>query len=239
MTGSTFEAFVARHSEPCKIQQIRIWGLCAEEGALCAASDPMAKSCAHVRVAEVNTDRAGHSNPVQNVVVAVSFLWKVGVNCGACRARAKRALGELSATIDACKESWGGTDDPLRMISHPMSKSNKQQRYGEDYRAAVAQRAVQEHLVGSVASFARAQPDLCEKTAERWNGKFLGWYQASVWSNFEGVECISLSMDGTRLGKLAQEVFMYAAYSLEKEKGAWLAPMASYVFGGPLGRTPN
>lgn len=223
----TFRVFVASYLPLAGVSELCDFQMTTEEKRSCHACDPAAALCPHAERALDMAEASASLHCKDALAVAILQLASPSSDCPACMAAHCHLLSALAAVIDRGTESFGGAADPLEMHSHTQSTSGKKRkrRYDEDFKAAVSERVVREQRAVSCRAFAKAQGSgICDKTADSWHRSHLQWYQAASWSTFTDSECLSICMDGTRLGHLTQDIFLYSAYSVELDRSVWLPP---------------
>ena len=190
--------------------------------ALCdAASVTLANACVHV--AELVEFEASLMGPAGTTVwQVIGFLANRANHCGACARWLRDSCRIVARSLDHGLAEVG-RDNPLKHAAMYVTTCKRKRRVDEDYVAAVAAR-VQAGKAGNSGIVCRALGDVASTTSSAWDAKAVLQYAAQGHLAFAGVEECSLTYDGARLGKLAEETVMFCLERVDTGDAMWLPP---------------
>jgi hypothetical protein len=149
----------------------------------------------------------------------------VSQSCTSTAAWYRHLTGTLSATIDA-NVNGGRLDEIVDISRHRVGPTGRKMRLDED---ACLQTALGQNRSHPCSSAAGRHNGWATSTASSFERRGLVAYVLTAPCHFEGIRHLCITTDGSRVGQPAEETNVYAAWSPECSRSAWLAPQAPHA----------
>lgn len=160
-----------------------------------------------------------------------------------CRAAAAIMRGACLGFAEAVDERVGDAAwscDPLATGEEVVKREAgegpcKRARIDKDFQRAVCMMAVASGKADTAQAFARAH-GFCGNYVQRDSETYLYRYMTLTRENFKDERCISISVDGSRVGNPGEETETYAMAAVRANRACWLPPQAfgSHSRGGGI-----
>ena len=174
------------------------------------------RHCPHVlRVFAARRD--ARQGPPQKAVAAVlAAALREYVKCEGIAKSYKAKLQLLCRHIDERVGDLGWTTNHVKHTQHIQSSSGRKRRLDEDFKEAVVRQALTLHEGSSVGAFLRANEGGDASAAASICNERNSRYLAAMREANAGVQCLSIALDGSKLGQPLEETEVYVCWNADK-----------------------
>ena len=188
-----------------------IW---APSASMCSAFSLQAGRCSHVDVATQHVPDYG-SFPQLGLIRWLHVLFAGAGGCFAMKLMLQAATHSLQVAVSDALASSTWDNDPLTIPNLP-GGGRKNRRVDEDKRQAMLDGCLIEGKAPTVGALARATGHVPESTARSFSNKALYALHAALRRDAmrHDMECISMSVDGKKLGQPLEETEVYVCVDM-------------------------
>jgi hypothetical protein len=176
--------------------------------------------CMHMRGILADACASGPDLDAVQLTELLCKLFSISQSCTSTVAWYRQLMSTLSATIDT-NVHGGRLDVTADITRHRIGPSGRKRRLDED---ACLQTALGLNHSHPCSSAAGRHNGVATSTASSFDRRGLVAYMLAAPGHFEGVRHLCITTDGSRVGQPAEETNVYAAWSPDCSRSAWLAP---------------
>jgi hypothetical protein len=158
----------------------------------------------------------------ERFVWGLTHLVRLYHDCDAVNAFLQDILGELCATVEGSVAKVGHSD--LKRAKRADPSAAKRRRTDEDHKRLTLATSAARRT--SAASVVLADESAKPGAARCWAEAELCRLQSAGWAHFRDTACLTIVVDGKKLGNPSEETEVFLAVDGGTHKGMWLPPQA-------------